>query len=317
MGHSGFATSDLEKDDHINPTTAPTEISKVDTTEGPANIYDSVINSPAADQQQFLVALEGPEDPKNFSSLYKAWLTMQMALLAFVGSFGASILAPAESTVATQFDLSIETTVLVVALFVLGYAFGPMIWAPISETYGRKVSMLPAIFVQGLFSIGTAVSTGPASLFITRFFGGLFGSAAISNASAAIGDFYHPKTRGVPMAFMALCVVGGPCLAPLVGAAILVNPHLGWRCTSSRLPNQSLSAAKHFSGTAYVQAIITFFVVVLTSFCLPETYPTLLLNRKTRRLRKETGKQQYRHAHEVQNVTWGSLMTKYTFRPLQ
>lgn len=166
----------------------------------------------------------------NFSSYYKAWLTFLLALLAFVGSFGSSVPSPAEPILAKEFGVGIETTTLVVSLFVLGYAFGPMLWAPISEVYGRRLSMLPAIFVLGLFSLGSAVCHNATALFVTRFFGGLFGSSAISNVSAAVGDFYTPKSRGVPMAMMAMCVVGGPCLAPLVGAATTVNPHLGWRC---------------------------------------------------------------------------------------
>ena len=105
-----------------------------------------------------------------------------------------------------------------------------MIWAPISEVYGRKLSILPATFVLGLFSIGTATSNDPTSIFVTRFFGGVFGSASISNASAALGDFYPPRVRGVAMAVMSMCVVGGPCIAPLIGAALIANPHLGWRC---------------------------------------------------------------------------------------
>ncbi len=111
-----------------------------------------------------------------------------------------------------------------------------MIWAPISEVYGRRISILPAVFALGLFSIGTATSNNAASIFATRFFGGVFGSAPISNASAALGDFYPPKVRGVAMAFMSMCVVGGPCIAPLIGAALIANPRLGWRCKpASRL----------------------------------------------------------------------------------
>lgn len=56
--------------------------------------------------------------------------------------------------------------------------------------------MLPAVFVLGLFSIGTATSKTPAAVFITRFFGGVFGSAPVSNVSAALGDIYHPAARG-------------------------------------------------------------------------------------------------------------------------
>lgn len=180
-----------------------------------------------------------PGNPKHWNRWYKAWLTLQMALLAFVGSFGASIVSPAQTVLEKEFHVSAENTVLVVSLFVLGYAFGPMIWAPVGEVYGRRLSMLPAVFILGLFSIGTAVSQSASAVFLTRFFGGLFASAPISNVSAAIGDIYDPRTRGVPMALMALCVVGGPCIAPVVGAAILVNPHLGWRCKLSTQSNAS------------------------------------------------------------------------------
>ena len=93
--------------------------------------------------------------------------------------------------------------------------------------------MLPAVFGLGILSVGTAVSKNPASVFITRFIGGVFGSAPISNVSAALGDIYEPRVRGVPMSFYALCVIGGPTIAPLIGAALTINPRLGWRCTFS------------------------------------------------------------------------------------
>lgn len=126
-----------------------------------------------------------PENPMNFSPMRKAWFVSQLSLLAFAGASGASITAPAEPTMSAFFDIGRETTVLTVSLFVLGFAFGPMLWGPLGEVYGRRVSMLPAMFILGLFSIGTAASTNPTALFITRFFGGLFGSAPVSNVAAA------------------------------------------------------------------------------------------------------------------------------------
>lgn len=91
--------------------------------------------------------------------------------------------------------------------------------------------MLPAVFAMICFSIGTGFSHSPAAIFITRFIGGVFGSAPISNVSAALGDIYMPKERGVAMAFYAVSVMGGPTLAPVIGAALTAQPHLGWRCT--------------------------------------------------------------------------------------
>ena len=190
----------------------------------------------AANDKAYLAAFP-PDDPANphcWSTTWKSWMAFQMGMLAFVGSFGSSVISPAQDALVSKFHISAEVSVLSVSLFVLGYAFGPALWAPVGEVYGRRASMIPPVFVLGLFSIGTANSPSIASVFITRFFGGIFASAPVSNAAAAIGDFVTPKQRALPMALMSIAVIGGPCVGPVVGAAIVVNPHMGWRC--KRIP---------------------------------------------------------------------------------
>src|ERR1700760_2502943 len=105
-----------------------------------------------------------------------------------------------------------------------------MIWAPLSELYGRRLSVLPATFVFGLFSIGTAVSKDLASLLVTRFFAGVFASGATSISPAALGDIYEPRVRATAMGIWTEFVIGGPTLAPVIGAAAIANKHLSWRC---------------------------------------------------------------------------------------
>ncbi|KAM3423868.1 hypothetical protein BST61_g1264 [Cercospora zeina] len=240
-----------------------------------------------------------PANPRGWSNAYKACITLQLGFLALVGSIGSSIVAPAQPIIAQYLGVSEEVTVLNVALYVLGFAVGPMMWAPISEVYGRKWSILPAIAALGLFSIGTATSKNAASVFITRFFGGVVGSAPISNVSAALGDMYEPKARGIAVTFYAVMVVGGPTLGPTVGAALTANPNLGWRWTE------------------YIEAIFAFTMVTLTLFCLPELYAPVILKRKAERLRKETGDERYWHPHEAERMTWNNILTKYFSRPLR
>jgi MFS family permease len=74
------------------------------------------------------------------------------------------------------------------------------------------------------------VSKNAASIFVTRFFAGIFGSAPVTIGPAALADIFSPQTRGIATAFFVTCVMGGPILAPIIGAALTVNPHLGWRC---------------------------------------------------------------------------------------
>ena len=154
------------------------------------------------------------ENPRNWSTPYKSWLTFQLGMLALSASLGSSIIAPAEDAIRAYTNISSEVAVLPISFYILGFAFGPLLWAPVSETWGRKPSMVPATFCLGLFSIGTATSTSAASIFITRFFGGVFGSAPVSNVSAALGDIWAPKARGMAVTFYAVAVVGGPTLGP-------------------------------------------------------------------------------------------------------
>lgn len=151
-------------------------------------------------------------NPRNWTPAYKAFITFQLGMLAFTGSLGSSIILPANASISKEFNVSRELTILTISLYVLGFALGPSLWAPLSELHGRKVSILPAVFVLGLFSIGTATSQNAASVFITRFFGGMFGSAPISNVAAALGDMYEPSARGTAVTFYAVAVVGGPTI---------------------------------------------------------------------------------------------------------
>lgn len=182
-----------------------------------------------------------PTNPRLFSSTKKALVTLLLGFMALTGSLGSSIISPAAPQLSQYLGVSSEVTVFTVSLFILGFAFGPQMWAPISEVYGRKWSMLPAMFCLGAWSIGTAVSKNAASVFITRFFGGVFGAASVSNVSAALGDMYEPKARGIAVTFYAVMVVGGPTLGPVIGSSLTVT--LGWRWTE------------------YIEAIFTFFMV--------------------------------------------------------
>ena len=155
-----------------------------------------------------------PDNPRNFRTAFKVWITFQLAMLATAVSIGSSIIAPAEDAIAQYTGISKEVSVLAISLYILGFACGPLCWAPISEIWGRKWSLLPAMCCLGLFSIGTATSQNAASIFVTRFFGGVFGSAPVSNVAAALGDIWAPKVRGIAVTFYAVAVVGGPTIGP-------------------------------------------------------------------------------------------------------
>ncbi|TVY20322.1 putative MFS-type transporter [Lachnellula arida] len=240
-----------------------------------------------------------PLNPQNWPVAFKWWVTFQLGMLALVGSLGSSITTPADDIIAEYVGVSSEVVVLDVSLYLVGFAIGPIIWAPVSEIWGRRVSILPAVFCQALFSIGTANSRNASAPFITRFFAGFFGSAPISNVTAALGDMWSRETRGTAISLYAVAVNGGPTLGPIIGAAIVLNPHLSWRWTE------------------YIQAIWGLVVFSMTFFFLPELYPPVLLKRKALQLRKETNNPRYYHPHEHLKLDIRSILSKQLSRPLR
>jgi hypothetical protein len=86
-----------------------------------------------------------PANPRNFSFWYKSWITFQLGMLALAASTASSIISPASDAISAHFNISSEVTVLNVSLYILGFAVGPLLWAPTSELWGRKWSIIPAM----------------------------------------------------------------------------------------------------------------------------------------------------------------------------
>lgn len=121
----------------------------------------------------------------------------------------------------------------------------------------------------------------------------------MSNVSACLGDMYKPSARGIAVTFYAVMVVGGPTLGPVIGSALTNYPPLGWRWTE------------------YIIAIFTGFMIVLIQFAMPELFAPVLLKRKAKKLRKQTGDSRYWHPHEQERMRPSNILTKYFNRPLK
>lgn len=77
------------------------------------------------------------------------------------------------------FGFGSEVATLTISLFVAGYCVGPLVWGPLSESYGRKYPMLIAFFIYTCFQIGCALSRNTASILVFRFLGGTFAAAPL------------------------------------------------------------------------------------------------------------------------------------------
>lgn len=113
------------------------------------------------------------------------------------------------------FNIGEEVATLGVSLFVLGFALGPLLWAPMSELYGRQVLFFGTYAMLTVFNAGAAGSKNIQTLLILRFFAGAFGSSPLTNAGGVIADMFAAGQRGLALSIFA----AAPFLGPTIGFA--------------------------------------------------------------------------------------------------
>ena len=171
------------------------------------------------DKEEFVVEFDGAHDPlhaQNWPMSRKVWIGAILAFDALSATMGSSIFSAATRSVELTFHVSQEVSTLGTSLFVLGYAFGPIMWAPFSELYGRRLPLVIAAFGFGIFAIAVATAKDLQTVMLSRFFGGLFGSCPLAVVAAAFTDMFNNKVRGLAVAVFAATVFMGPLMAPFV-----------------------------------------------------------------------------------------------------
>ena len=116
-----------------------------------------------------------------------------------------------------EFSVSQEVVTLGVSLFVLGFALGPLLWAPFSELYGRQIVFLGTYTAFMAFNAGVAGADSIYSLLILRFFAAAFGSSPLTNAGGVIADIFTANERGLAMSIFSAAPFMGPVLGPIIG----------------------------------------------------------------------------------------------------
>ncbi|RYP67857.1 hypothetical protein DL770_008533 [Monosporascus sp. CRB-9-2] len=223
---------------------------------------------------------DDPENPYNWPGWRKTLNVGCVSAMTLVSPLASSIFAPGVPQVMAEFgSTSLELASFVVSVYVLGFAAGPMVLAPLSEIYGR----VPIYHIGNIgfvaFTIGCALAPSLNSLIVFRFLCGVFGSAPMTNGGGTIADTIEQSKRGAAMAAFSIGPLLGPIIGP-VGGGFLADAK-GWRW-------------------AFWLLVILGGALALTMLVvMKESYAPVVLERKAARLRKETGNQLLRSKLDV------------------
>ncbi|OQO12962.1 hypothetical protein B0A48_02426 [Cryoendolithus antarcticus] len=255
---------------------------------------------PSGPPDPSLVVWRGSDDPGNPMNWprSKKWAcTIVLALVTFCVTFASSVFSAGTVPAAEEFHTSREVMLLPTTLFVLGFAFGPILWGPMSELYGRKIPLTIGFTVFAIFQIPVAVAQNLPTLFACRFLAGFFGCAPLSVVGGALADFWDPISRGVAASVFACAVFLGPTMGPIVGAFLSEAPMLGFRWTS------------------WVTLMISGLCGLLFWFVFPESFGPVLLKRRARALRFETKNWALHAPAEEHEIDLKAILSKYLSKP--
>ncbi|KAM5462790.1 MFS siderochrome iron transporter 1 [Microsporum audouinii] len=242
----------------------------------PGAVTPEIINYPysgsGTEEDPYLVQWipNDPRNPMNYSAVKKWSITFVVAIATLAVAMISSAYTGGAIKIAREFRADAEVITLGVSLFVLGFAIGPLIWAPMSELFGRQVLFFGTYLALTAFNAGAAGSPNIQTLLVLRFFAGSFGSSPLTNAGGVIADMFPASHRGLAMGLFAIAPFLGPVLGPVIGG--FLGESAGWRWVEGLLAI--------FSGTVWI----------IGSIFLPETYPPVLLRKRAQRLSKLTGK---------------------------
>ncbi|KAF4816004.1 MFS transporter prlG [Colletotrichum siamense] len=253
------------------------------------------------EQGNVVVDWDGEDDkskPINWPALDKFINVGLVSILTFIASVASAMCAPGVPDMMAEFhsDSQILSS-FVVSIFILGYAVGPIMFAPLSEVYGRAVLYHISNVTFTLFSILSAVSPNLAALIIFRFLSGASGAAPLAIGGGTIADLIRPERRGVVVSVYFV----GPMLGPAIGpvAAGYITQGLGWRWI--------------FWLTAIPSGAFT----VISFFGLRETYPPRLLQNKAAAFQKQHPELNFVIPGQMTAAPVSTLLLNALVRPLK
>jgi DHA1 family bicyclomycin/chloramphenicol resistance-like MFS transporter len=175
-----------------------------------------------------------------------------LGLLSMIAPFATDMYLPAFPELASDLAVTPSIVQLTLTVFLVGLAFGQLIFGPLSDRLGRKPPLIAGALVCTVASAAAALAPTAELLLGARFVQGLSGAAGVVIARAVVSDVFHgPRAAGV-YSLLGVIVGIAPVVAPLVGG-LLAQP-LGWR------------------GLLWVLAALTGAMLV-AAIALPETAP--------------------------------------------
>jgi hypothetical protein len=142
----------------------------------------------------YLVAWDNAEDPlspRNWTFKRKWAAVFVVSLFTFIAPVSSSMVAPALSAVAKDLNITRDfESQMVMSIYVLSYAIGPLVWGPISEVFGRVRVLQGSNLMYIAFNLACGFAKNSSQLLAFRFLAGFGGSAMLALGGGILADCF-------------------------------------------------------------------------------------------------------------------------------
>ncbi|KAF9024515.1 MFS general substrate transporter [Hymenopellis radicata] len=237
---------------------------------------------------------DDPNDPMNWSTA-KKWRTTTLLcfMCLFIGLATASFSAGI-TDMCKEFGVAVEVGQVGMFVFNASFAVVPMFLGPLSEFIGRNPIYLGCYALFTIWFIPIALAKNIETVIVARLLSGCFGAAGTTIIPGTLADIWSTKERGLPINLFSFVAVFGTVAAPLWTG--FINQNIGWRWIE------------------WIQLICNGALLVVELLFLSETRGGLILAKRAKKLRKETGDSRYKAASELETPSLSALLSASTTR---
>ncbi|KAI3325370.1 MFS general substrate transporter [Xylariaceae sp. AK1471] len=166
-------------------------------------------------------------EPYSIFDKRQKWLIVLIASTAATFSgFASNIYFPALSTIADEFNVSLELINLTVTSYLIFQGIAPSFWGPLSDVKGRRLTYCCTFLVFLGACVGLAESKNYATLIVLRSLQSAGSASTIAIGAGVIGDITTREERGGFMGMFQAGLLAPVAIGPVIGGALTT---LGWR----------------------------------------------------------------------------------------
>lgn len=168
------------------------------------------------------------DNPRNWKRWFKWTIVVLVSFIEFLTTMPNFMYAP--NITDAQEDLGTSDSILAtfsLTIYILGFSLGPLLFAPLSELYGRTIVYRLCLAAFLAMTVGCGLSLNIEMLVAFRFLAGTFGAAPVAIGGAVVGDLFLVEERGTAMSVYQAGMIISAVVGPPIGG--LIGSYLVWR----------------------------------------------------------------------------------------